>query len=923
MNIFRNISIRNKVTIISMATCIIVLLLILIAFTIIQLTISRQALVKNVGSLSEVISLNCTAALAFNDQKSAAETLTSLSAESEIVAAAIYNWEGKLFAQYSQGQSYSKTAPSAMKAPDTCPGKGFPQTLESLQIKYAFQRHHLELVNTVLLDGQLIGFVYLKSTLAPLYEHVRWFAFLAVLSVLPCLLIAYLFSSQFQRIISRPIMSLAQTMKIVSQEKNYAVQVTKHSEDELGVLIDGFNEMLAQIQKRDAALEQHREVLEQEVARRTAQIFQSYRELERTIDELNRTTHFLAQNEARLAYAQQVARLGYWEWEWHMEADNLVCSGEVCRLLGWKPVETGMKREDFLHLIHPHDQRLVREALDNSLPPGSTFGLDFRISGADGSERIMNLQGEVIIAQDGKLFKMTGTIQDISERKAAEKALIESEEKYRALMNDASEGILLADVAGNLLEANKKMLEMLDYSLDKLLELKLFQIIPEADAPKVQAAFKELLLHGAGSVDNTSLLRKDGKSIPIDITASLVRYAGKTVAQAILRDISERKKMEEERLTLSKLESLGLLAGGIAHDFNNVLTAIMGNISMAMLDHQKGQYNRERLNEAERACLRAQALARQLLTFAKGGAPVKELVSLEKLISESASFTCRGSKVKCEFSFSPDLWTAKADPGQVAQVFQNLVINAIQAMPTGGAIEIRGGNLVVGANSNLPLDPGNYVKISLQDEGMGIPKEYLSKIFDPYFTTKQTGSGLGLATSYSIVKNHQGHMGVESRLGGGTIFHVYLPAAGEQMIQTPQDDKEVLTGQGKILVMDDEELVRRLLQEMLSRLGFEGIFARNGEEALELFSAAQESGKPFAAVILDLTIPGGMGGKETIKNLLKIDPQIKAIVSSGYSNDQVMAEFTAYGFRDIIVKPYTISEVSKVLNAVIGKGNKE
>jgi PAS domain S-box-containing protein len=548
------------------------------------------------------------------------------------------------------------------------------------------------------------------------------------------------------------------------------VQVPKQSEDELGSLIDGFNEMLAQIQKRDVALEQHREELEQEVARRTAELSQSNRELEETIEELNQTAHSLAKNERRLAYAQQVARLGYWEWR--TDADELILSGEVCRLFGLEQEEIGMKWEAFINLIHPDDKGSVSKTMDASLATGKAFGVDFQILAADGSLRILNLQGEVILTQSGKPLKLAGTIQDITERKKAEKALIESEEKYRSLMNNASEGILLADVEGNLLEANKKMLDLLDYSLDELLKLQFFQIIPSEEAGRAHGAFKDLLLIGSGAVDDSSLLRKDGKRIPVDITASLVRYAGKTVVQAILRDTSERKKIEEERLLLSKLESLGILAGGIAHDFNNILTAILGNITLARLDVQPGHDiegdPKKRLEEAEKACLRARALAGQLLSFAKGGLPIKKVTSVVELIKESVNLALSGSKARCKLLLAEDLLSVEVDENQISQVFNNLLINADQAMPEGGTIIVRAENVTV--DEGLSLPKGDYVKVTISDQGIGIPQNYLGKIFDPYFTTKQKGSGLGLATSYSIIRKNAGYITVESKVGTGTSF---------------------------------------------------------------------------------------------------------------------------------------------------------
>ncbi|MBU4448427.1 MAG: response regulator, partial [Proteobacteria bacterium] len=260
-----------------------------------------------------------------------------------------------------------------------------------------------------------------------------------------------------------------------------------------------------------------------------------------------------------------------------------------------------------------------------------------------------------------------------------------------------------------------------------------------------------------------------------------------------------------------------------------------------------------------------------------------------------------------------DLWAAEADPGQISQVLHNLVINAIQAMPSGGMVRILGENLVVETGSELGLDAGRYVKISIQDEGIGMSADHLSKIFDPYFTTKQMGSGLGLATSYSIIKNHRGHMSVESKLEKGTTFQVYLPASDQKVTQQLQEDGELISGKGRILVMDDEPMVRKVLGKMLLAMGYEVESAQDGAQALELYTRAQDTGDPFVTVILDLTVPGGMGGKEAMARLLKIDSQVKAIVSSGYSDDPVMANFQSYGFTDVIAKPYRISELDKVL----------
>jgi PAS domain S-box-containing protein len=917
MNFFRNISIRNKITIISMLTSMIVLLLLLVSFSVLEFTTSRTALVEKIATLAEVIGTNCSAALTFKDQKSAEATLSALSAESDIEAAAIYSKDGRLFALYLRGRmGLDELLPEIQEA-GVVPGRQYPSAAGSGETQPSFHANDLELSRNIVIDGEVIGSVCLKSSLAALRQRLKWYSLFALMLLLPSLLVAYLLSSRFQRIISRPIMDLARTMKMVSQEKNYSVQVQKLSEDELGALTDCFNEMLAQIQERDLTLERHREELEREVQRRTAELYRSNQKLERTIEELNLATQFLAQNERRLAYAQQAAHLGYWEWL--IALDRLICSGEGYNLFGLEAEEIALNHEAFLDLIHPDDKALVENALETSIATQKSFRVDARINGPDGSLRIVNLQGEVFMDDAGKPVKMTGTIQDITERKEAEKALMASEEKYRALMDNAGDGMVLVDVEGNILEANKKMLELLGYSLDELIGLNFVQIHPSEEMEKIRAAFQDNIASGLGALNNSWILRRDGKKIPVDITGTLVRYAGNTVVQGIFRDISERKKTEEERLLISKLESLGLLAGGIAHDFNNILTAILGNISLARLDAGRGGQLEEpaldRLEEAEKACQRAQALAGQLLSFAKGGLPIKKVTSVANLITESINLALSGSKSRSKLVLPDDLWPMEVDEGQISQVFNNLLINADQAMPEGGNVTVRAENVMVG--EELPLPGGRYVKITVSDQGIGIPPNYLGRIFDPYFTTKQKGSGFGLATVHSVIRNNAGYITVESQVGAGTTFYVYVPAVEGESAPVKDIATAPIQGQGRILVMDDEEMVRNVLGRMLQRIGYEVENAINGEEAVRFYAAAQEAGQPFSAVIFDLTIPGGMGGKEALRQILERDPKVKAIVSSGYSDDPIMARFKEYGFKGVITKPYNITELSEVLHEVI------
>lgn len=517
---------------------------------------------------------------------------------------------------------------------------------------------------------------------------------------------------------------------------------------------------------------------------------------------------------------------------------------------------------------------------------------------------------------------------DITERKQAEAALRESEEKYRGLIETTSTGYVILDTEGKVLDANPEYLRLTGHNeLKEILGRSVIAWTAEQDRRKNATAIKQCLKTGLVKHLELDYAGGDGRSIAVEVNATAIMTSEGIKIIALVRDISDRKRVEDERAKLEahliqaqKMEAIGTLAGGIAHDFNNILTAILGNIGLGMLDQNMGDQGRQRLAAAEKACQQAQSLARQLLTFAKGGAPIKELVSLENLVAEAASLPCRGSQVRCEHAFAKDLMAIAGDPGQIHQAFQNLIINAIQAMPQGGTIEITGENIKVGNHGRLPLETGNYVKVSIKDKGIGIPEKYLQKIFDPYFTTKQQGSGLGLATAYSIVNNHHGHISAESKLGEGSTFHVYLPASDQKIMQQPKEITELLYGKGKILVMDDEAMVREVLGMMLLTLGYEAKFAKDGVEAIELFSQAQGSADPFAAVILDLTVPGGMGGKEAMDRFLEIDPQVKAIVSSGYFDDPIMADFQKCGFAGVIAKPYRVAELGKVLNKVLTKG---
>jgi signal transduction histidine kinase/ActR/RegA family two-component response regulator len=387
--------------------------------------------------------------------------------------------------------------------------------------------------------------------------------------------------------------------------------------------------------------------------------------------------------------------------------------------------------------------------------------------------------------------------------------------------------------------------------------------------------------------------------------------------EELMSEMKERNRTEDELLRARRLESIGLLAGGIAHDFNNLLTAILGNISLAKMFIDPSHKVSGRLAEAEKACTRAKDLTRQLLTFSKGGAPIKRTVSIKELLIDSASFALSGSNVKCEFDLPADIRPIEVDEGQISQVINNVIINADHAMREGGLIRVRARNITVAPTDGFPLRNGNYVQISVEDHGNGISAEYLPKIFDPYFTTKPKGSGLGLATCYSIIKRHEGLITVESEVGVGTTFYIYLPASAETTNLDKGATDGPAHGNGRVLLMDDEEIIRKVAGQMLSHLGYEVVTAADGHEAINRYVEARAEGRPFGAVIIDLTVPGAMGGKEAIQKLTELDPGIRAIVSSGYSQDPIMSEFRKFGFCGMVAKPYKIEDLSRAVREAI------
>jgi PAS domain S-box-containing protein len=516
---------------------------------------------------------------------------------------------------------------------------------------------------------------------------------------------------------------------------------------------------------------------------------------------------------------------------------------------------------------------------------------------------------------------------DLSDIKRAEDALATERERLRVTLRAMIEGVITVDMEGTVQFINEAAEKLTGWTTGTAVGRRIEEVCAlrheKTRAVVTLPATAELAAaRGADLPPQSALISREAGLVLVEGRVAAMHGAegAQVGAVLVLRDITERARLEAEVLRSSKLESLGILAGGIAHDFNNLLTIVMGNLTLAMLDTQVAATAGRWLREAERGVLRARDLTQQLLTFAKGGDPVRTAVALPDIVREAAEFTLHGSKVRCVFDIAAELWPADVDKGQIGQVVQNIVINAMQAMPEGGALHIALRNAAVAAGDLPALAAGRYLKLSLADTGTGIRGEHLARIFDPYFTTKQQGSGLGLATVYSVVKKHQGHIEVESELGRGTTFHIWLPAAQRSPEAAAPVHTRLAHRTGRILFMDDEEPICRLATALLERIGYEANVVGDGSEVVREYGAARTAGRPYDAVILDLTVPGGMGGLEAMEALRKLDPEVRAIVSSGYSSDPVLANYRAHGFLGMVPKPYKITDLAHTIQTVLGNG---
>jgi PAS domain S-box-containing protein len=642
--------------------------------------------------------------------------------------------------------------------------------------------------------------------------------------------------------------------------------------------------------------------------------------LARTLAENDRTLSALKDSEEQFSTSLENAPDGVYMND--LDGNFLYGNRRCEEIIGYRREE--LIGKNFLELNILPDNSLTRaaEILQDNINGKATGPDELELISKNGRRVPVEINTSIVQLAGKKV--VLAFVRDITERQIAEEALRGSEEKYRSVVENSMEAIVIAE-NGVIKFGNRQASALTGYAQEEYLSRPLIAFIHPDDRRMVaKRYFQQINDIGVSDIFAFRLIGKSGGIKWVEVGTAPIIWEGRPASLNFMHDVTDRKRLEEEQQRVARLESVGLLAGGIAHDFNNILTAILGNITLAGMEAAPGSELQNSLEQAEKASLRAKDLTRQLLTFSKGGAPVLKLASLTELLRDTAVFALRGSNVKCRFSIPAGLWHAEIDAGQISQVIHNLVINAQQAMPTGGTIVINAENMALGGtqrlSKGLPLKAGDYIRIAVVDHGTGIPADHLEKIFDPFFSTKQKGSGLGLATSFSIAHQHGGHISVESAPGAGSTFYLYLPASTQ--IVTPEPAKKEATkavGNARILVMDDEQGVRDIAGRLLQHIGYQDVvFASDGAGAIKLYKASMKSGRPFTLAILDLTIAGGMGGKETIRKLLKIDPGVKAIVSSGYADDPVIAKYRDYGFSGMVAKPYTIEELRKALQDVIG-----
>lgn len=581
-------------------------------------------------------------------------------------------------------------------------------------------------------------------------------------------------------------------------------------------------------------------------------------------------------------------------------------------------------------LLEADAESLIGEIFPFEIPGGKETELE--IPGPDDSTRLLELTAVDLIWEGASALLVM--LRDVTQRHQAQLALKREKERLSVTLDSITDAVIAIDANGAIERINQEAVRLTGISQQEAIGQVLGEVL-KLQHPKTGKIIKdpsEVLLTSEREEITPErgipLIKKGGEQILVTAEMRCILDDGQAHygCVIVLRDITNQKLAEDELFKSEKLHSISLLAGGIAHDFNNILTAILGNISIVRMGMDEGDKSSTRLIAAEKATLQAKSLTQQLLTFSKGGTPVLETTTISQLVTDCTQFILRGSNVKCVIDASDECWSVDADKGQIAQVVNNLIINADQAMPNGGVIKVSLANCAVRKSEIPTLNSGDYISITIADEGTGITPENLKRIFDPYFTTKKDGNGLGLASSYSIIKSHKGILTVDSAIDKGSTFTIYLPKSQkvvkkvvEEADKSTESSNTIHRGNARILVMDDMEAMMMVAGEILTMLGYEVEFSTNGEEAIQVYKDAKDAGKPFDAVVFDLTVPGGMGGEEAAGILIEYDPSLIAIASSGYTTSNVMSDYENSPFTAVVPKPYRIKEMSDTLHRVLQK----
>jgi PAS domain S-box-containing protein len=686
------------------------------------------------------------------------------------------------------------------------------------------------------------------------------------------------------------------------------------------------------------------------------------------LERLREANGALSEENARLRAARDASQRG--EERYRLITENtldLICevsqhgfytyvSPNHQEILGYRPKE--LLGHNFSTLIHGDDVAQVVERFSECIVAGIPFVCSFRLRHKDGTWHWVEVSAKPLEADttpgapayEGQAIFV---YRDVTERKETRRAFSAETERLKVTLSSIADGVISTDLSGGIVEVNEAALHLIGLKREALVGTSVdehLEFVDEMTRMAVRSPVIRALTEAVPCTlplsGHTLLRTRGGLEFAVAGSAAPIRDQEDQLVGSVLifRNITEKRRTEQELLKLSKQESLGQLAARIAHDFNNLLTVILGNLSLTKILLAPGDAALRRLADTEKACLRAKDLTRQLLAFARGGLPVKKPLALEPLVRESTRLILQDANVAYRLNWPEPLPQVNADAEQVHQLLYELLTNAMHATPIGGSIHVRGEAVRLNAERTLPLPEGDYVRLSVRDEGLGIPEQHLTRIFEPFFSTKENARGLGLATCFLIARNHDGFMTVDSAPGFGTTFYLYLPAlpafvhppvsANPEWVAPPAPRRvstidefadpyapmPISPGAAdmrRILVMDDEQPICELAAELLSREGYAVDTALDGQEAIRKYVEARSSGQPYDVVILDLTVRGGMGGRETVVKLAQIDPGVRAIVSSGYSQDLMMSRYREFGFSGVVSKPYSVSELSQEIEQAI------